>query len=330
MMHVLITGGTGFIGSRLALRCLAQGHVVTVLGQENTPAEEANSHSLQAQGANVVVGSVTDRERLLSVMHDIDLVYHLAAAQHEAHVPDRYFWEVNVTGTRNLLEVSAEAGVRRFVHGSTIGVYGTALAGTLDESSPVQPDNIYGRTKLEGEKLVLTFQDRLPVVIIRISETYGPGDRRLLKLFKAIRNNVFFMIGNGRNIHHPIYIEDLLDGLVLASTVADAPGQMFVLAGKEALTTNDMVAVIAEQLGARLRAFRVPLAPVLGVAMLLEKSCRPLGVQPPLHRRRMDFFRKSFMFSYEKAASILKFSPRWSFKEGVEETEKWYRSLGYI
>jgi nucleoside-diphosphate-sugar epimerase len=329
-MRVLITGGTGFIGSRLALHYLSRGDSVKVLGQENTAAEVANSNSLKAQGADVILASVANRNRLFEVAQGVDLVYHFAAAQHEANVPDQHFWDVNVTGTRNLLEASVAAGVQRFVHGSTIGVYGSSLAGVMHEQSPVHPDNIYGRTKLEGEKLVLSFQDKLPVVVIRISETYGPGDYRLLKLFKAIQKRVFFMIGNGRNMHHLIYIDDLIDGFILAGTVADAVGQLFVLAGKEALTTYDMVTLIAEHLGTQLPKFRAPLAPFSLVAMMLETLFRPLGMQPPLHRRRMDFFKKSFVFSHEKSARILGFAPKVSFKEGVAATAAWYKSLGYL
>jgi dihydroflavonol-4-reductase len=329
-MRVLITGGTGFIGSRLALQCLAKGDAVQVLGLEKTSAETANRACLAAQGAEVIVESMLNKERLFTVVRGTDVVYHLAAAQHEANVTEQHFWDVNVTGTHHLLEASREAGVKRFVHGSTIGVYGAALERIIDEQSPQRPNNIYGKTKLEGEKLVLSYREKLPVVIIRISETYGPGDHRLLKLFRAIHKNVFFMIGNGENKHHLIYISDLIDGLFLAATVADAVGEVFVLAGKEALTTNDMVAIIAEQLGTRIRKFRAPLPLFMGLAAMLETGLRPLGIQPPLHRRRMDFFKKSFMLSHDKASNLLGFTPTSSFAEGVKETVMWYRSNGYL
>jgi nucleoside-diphosphate-sugar epimerase len=329
-MRVLITGGTGFIGSRLALQCLATGHTVKVVGQQNTAAEAANSKDLVAQGVDVMLASVTDRDRMHSAVQGFDVVYHLAAAQHEANVPDQHFWAVNVTGTRNLLDASVQAGVKRFVLGGTIGVYGGALTGIIDEESPLAPDNIYGQTKREGEQLVLSYQDRLPVVVVRIPETYGPGDYRLLKLFRAIHKRLFFMIGSGRNLHHLIYIDDLLVGLTLAATVAEAPGRLLVLAGKEALSTNDMVAIIAEQLGVRVPAFRAPLFPFIVTATILEGSLRPLGIQPPLHRRRMDFFKKSIVLSHKKASRILGFTPQTSFKEGVKETAKWYGDMGYL
>ncbi|MBE9547078.1 MAG: NAD(P)-dependent oxidoreductase [Proteobacteria bacterium] len=329
-MNVFISGGTGFIGSRLALKCLEKGDSVKVLGQENNPAEAENKQLIEAKGAEVILASVTDRERLFELLQGIDLVYHLAAAQHEANVPDQVFWDVNVTGTKNILEASVSAGVKRFVHGSTIGVYGSTLEGNVDEQSPLKPDNIYGITKLEGEKLVLSFRQKLPVVIIRISETYGPGDRRLLKLFKAIKKNLFFMIGNGENIHHLIYVDDLIQGLFLAATTKEAVGNVFVLAGKEPLTTTEMVRAIAQELGTSIPKFRAPLFPFIFLAIMMEKVLRPLGIQPPLHRRRMDFFKKSFLFSQEKSLKTLGFVAQFSFPRGVSETAQWYTQMGYL
>jgi nucleoside-diphosphate-sugar epimerase len=271
---------------------------------------------------------VTDRDRVFEALQGIDVVYHLAAAQHEANVPNQRFWDVNVTGTENLLEASVAAGVARFVHGSTIGVYGTALDGCLDEQSPVHPDNIYGVTKLAAETRVLALREEFPVVIIRIAETYGPGDRRLLKLFKAIQKKVCFSIGSGKNLHHLIYIDDLVEGLCMAGTVKDAVGQVFVLAGKEPLTTAAMLETIARQLGTRIPAFHLPLSMFLAAAILLENTCRPLGIQPPLHRRRLDFFRKNFVFSQQRSAKLLGFTPRIAFEQGVAETARWYRARG--
>ncbi|TFH30162.1 MAG: NAD(P)-dependent oxidoreductase, partial [Deltaproteobacteria bacterium] len=263
---------------------------------------------------------------LPDLLKGIDVVYHLAAAQHEVNVPDKRFRDVNVQGTANLLEGSVTAGVKRFVHGSTIGVYGPGMGEQIDENSPLRPDNIYGKTKLEGENVVLSFKNSLPVVIVRIPETYGPGDRRLLKLFKAIRKGVFIMIGDGKNLHHLIYIDDLIDALSLAAEHPDAIGNLFVVAGEEPLTTNEMVAVIAARMGTRIPGFRVPLTALLLLATVMEKTCQPFGIKPPIYRRRMDFFRKNFSFSQEKAKRILGFQPKVRFPEGISLTADWYNS----
>jgi nucleoside-diphosphate-sugar epimerase len=329
-MNILITGGTGFIGSRLALRGAERGDTVEVLGQVNTPAEQENKKMLEDRGIRITLGSVTERDKIFRLARDCDVVFHLAAAQHEANVPDQHFWDVNVEGTRNVLEASIESGVKRFVHGSTIGVYGSAMEGEIDEESPLRPDNIYGITKREGEQLVLSFADKIPVAIVRISETYGPGDRRLLKLFKAVDKNMFFMIGQGDNKHQLIYVDDLVDGLYQSATSENALGEIVVLAGKEVLTTREMVDAIAKSLGKQIRRFRAPLWLFLSAAVLMEKTLRPLGIQPPLHRRRMDFFRKSFFFSREKSSRLLQFEPKTDFAQGVAETARWYQEQGYL
>ncbi len=329
-MNVFITGGTGFIGSRLALKCLERGDTVKVLGQDNNQAEAENKNLLEAQGAKVVLASVVNKDRMIRELQGIDLVFHLAAAQHEANVPDQRFWDVNVTGTKNVLEASVLAGVKRFVHGSTIGVYGETLEGTIDERSTLKPSNIYGETKLEGEKVVLSHQDKLPVVIIRISETYGPGDRRLLKLFKAVKKSRFLIIGKGDNLHHLTFIDDLIQGLFLASVSEAALGKPFVLAGKDFPTTNEMVEILGSQFNVKVPGLHLPLFPILMVAIMMEGILRPLGIQPPLHRRRMDFFRKSFLFSMDQSREALGYIPKVGFKEGVQETARWYEANGLL
>jgi len=326
-MNVLITGATGFIGSRLALKCVENNYSVRALGQENNAAESQNKELIAKMGAEVISGSVTDRDLMLEICSGIDWVFHLAAAQHEANVPDQYFRDINVDGVKNLLDGCVKAQVKRFIHGSTIGVYGASLEGDIDEKSPLQPNNIYGVTKLEAEQLVKSYRDRLSYVIIRISETYGPGDRRLLKLFKAIKKKAFFMIGKGENMHHLIYVDDLIEGLFLAAKSDEALGKIFVLAGKNPLTSNEMVKTIAHYYNSRIPKLHAPLFVFLTTAYIMERIFKPLGIQPPLHRRRMDFFRKSFYFSQVHALDILGFQAKTEFCEGVKKTADWYRDM---
>jgi len=328
-MRVLITGGTGFIGSRLALRYIEGGSSVCVFGQQNTDAEAANRAMIESKGAEVVIGSITDRQLLADVAEGADTVFHLAAAQHEMNVPDVHFREVNVGGTRTILEASISAGVSRFIHGSTIGVYGPA-SGRVDESSACRPDNIYGRTKLEGEEVARGYCDQLPLVIVRIPEVYGPGDRRLLKLFRTVKRGFFFTIGAGENCHHPLYVDDLIDALASLAVHPAAAGEVILLAGPEPVTTNEMVRAVASSVGSRAPTLRTPLAPWLAVATILEVTFRPLGLQPPLHRRRLDFFRKGFSIITDRARDLIGFSPAVSFEEGARRTATWYEREGWL
>ena len=329
-MHVLITGGTGFIGTRLALRCLERGDKVFLLGKSNNPAEDANRLLLEDKGAECFLGSILDKDLLdRSLSGGAEVVFHLAAVQHEMNVPDKLFRDVNVEGTRNLLDACLRHDVRRVVHGSTIGVYGK-LQGVIDESSPCTPDNIYGVTKLEGEQLALSYADRLAVSVVRIPEVYGPGDRRLLKLFKAVHGNKFFIIGSGKNLHHLVYVDDLIDGFFLLSSDDSTVGEVFLFAGEEPVTTRKMAETIAHVLDTRLPRMNAPLWPFWIMATLMEKTFRPLKIQPPLHRRRMDFFRKSFSLSSVKAFRKLGFVAKTSFSEGIAKTASWYQEQGLL
>src|SRR5262249_2152112 len=162
----------------------------------------------------------------------------------EAQQPESYFQRINVEGTRRLLQLAAEAGITRFVHGSTIGVYGSAAAGSLDENSVMAPDNPYGRTKAAAEQGVPEFTGPVDWCIVRISETYGPGDMRLLKLFRGVKKGRYLTVGNGENLHQLIYVDDLSRGLLAACSASAAPAETVLLVGSEQITTNAMVDAI--------------------------------------------------------------------------------------
>jgi nucleoside-diphosphate-sugar epimerase len=329
-MRILITGGSGFIGSRLALEARRAGHDLVVAGQLNTEAERARARELEAAGITIEQGPLQEAAYARRIAAGCQVVIHLAAAQHEANVPDQYFFDVNVGGTRTLLEASKAAGVERFVYGSTIGIYGESTGETLDERSPPRPMNVYGRSKLAAEQEVKQSAGTMPFSIVRISETYGPGDFRLLKLFRAVNRGRFRIIGSGQNRRQAIHVADLIRGLLLAATHPAAVGETFVLAGQETMTTAEMVEHVARALGRSAPRMRVPLWPFLAAAILMEKTLSPLGIQPPLHRRRLDFFRKSFIFSTEKAQRVLGYRPLVSFAVGTVETASWYRAQGYL
>ena len=326
--RILVTGGTGFIGSQLALHAAKLGHSVTVASPIRNDAERFRCDLLNRAGIRVVDAALDDTARLREAMAGHDAIVHLAAAQHEAEAPESHFRKVNVDGTRALLTLALREGVKRVVHGSTIGVYGDAGRGVLDELSPLAPDNPYGRTKAEGEAVVREFASRLEIAIVRISETYGPADLRLLKLFQAIRRGRYITLGSGLNERQLIYVEDLCRALLAAAQAPAAVGQTMILAGGERLTTDAMVASICNALGKPPRARHVPMWPFDIAARLCETVLPPLGLKPPLHSRRLDFFRKSFRFSTERATRILSFRPQVMFATGAQLTADWYREAG--
>jgi dihydroflavonol-4-reductase len=329
-MKILVTGGTGFIGSRLALEARSLGHEILTAGQLNSDAERARFKELAAAGIHIEQGPLQDPDYARRITTGCQVIMHLAAAQHEANVPDDYFFDVNVNGTRRLLEASKLAGVQRFVYGSTIGVYGESNGQVLDETTPPRPMNVYGRSKLAAEEVVKSSAGELATSIVRISETYGPGDFRLLKLFRALDRGRFVIIGSGENRRQAIHVQDLVQGLLLTATSPAAVGETFVMAGQEIMTTREMVQHVAHALGRPAPRWHLPLWPFLAAAVMMEKALSPLGIQPPLHRRRLDFFRKSFVFSTAKAQRLLGFTASVPFARGTIETAHWYREQGYL
>lgn len=327
-MRILITGGTGFIGSQLARVAATRGDEVRVLGMTNTAAEARNVERLRAAGIHVTLASL-DGDAFLPLLEGVDVVHHLAAAQHETNVPDAHYWRINVACTERLLDACIAAGVERLVYGSTMGVYGKQT-GVLDETSPRQPDSIYGITKAAAEDVVLARRDALDVVVVRIAEAYGPGDYRLLKLFRAIARRRFLIIGDGQNRHPLIFIDDLVAGLDAAAAHPAASGEVFILAGRDQPTTLEMTRIVAESLGQPEPRLRMPVLPFLGLALAMEHTLRPLGISPPLHRRRLDFFRRSLQLSFDKASRMIGFDPRRSFHEGAAASAAWYREAGEI
>lgn len=329
-VRLLITGATGFIGSRLALHARRSGYDVLATGRAELDVECERLHELRSANVRAEAGLLQDAAFVGKLVRDRDVVIHLAAAQHEAGESDAYFRSTNVDAVRILLDACKHAGIRRFVYGSTMGVFGEACDGALDEQAPTAPDNIYTRTKLEAEGLVRSYADAFETCVVRICETYGPGDFRLLKLFRAIDRGRFIMIGRGDNTRQCIHVNDLIRALLLAALHPDAAGELFIAAGRDPITTSGMVRDIAAALDRDAPRLHAPLWPFVIAARVLETVLPPLRIQPPLHSRRLDFFRKSFVFSTAKAQRVLGFTPEIDFLTGAADTVRWYRARGYL
>jgi len=331
-MRLLVTGGTGFIGSHLAEQGRRLGAEVVVLGLADRPEERANVELLRRQGVQVMPGSITDPDLCGQAVRGATHVFHLAVAMREGAKSDQFFQSVNLDGTRRLLEASVDAGVRRFVYCSTIGIYGHRAAGITREDSPLAPGNIYERTKVSAEGLVRGFGSArsLPFTILRPADVYGPRDQRLLKLFKGVSAGRFPLFGKGEGRRHMIYVDDVVSGFFRACEREGALGESFILAGPKACTLRELVAEVQAATGSRRYGIRLPLKPMLGVAGVVEDLSRKLGVEPPIYRRRMDFFWSDSEFDTSHARQGLDWAPRVDLPEGIRRTLEDYRRSGAL
>jgi nucleoside-diphosphate-sugar epimerase len=257
-------------------------------------------------------------------------VYHIAALYREARYADDAYTRVNVRGTENVLEACARAGARRLVHCSTVGVHGD-VAVPADEHAPFAPGDVYQQTKLEGELAVRRRIDAgFPATIFRPVGIHGPGDMRFLKLFRTVARGTFRMIGSGKVLYHMTYIDDLVQGIILCGEHPAAMGRTYILCGAHYTTVEQLVAEIGRAVGRPVRRGHVPLGPVKLAARVCETLCRPCGIEPPLHMRRLDFFVKDRGFTAEKAHREIGYEAKVSLTEGLARTARWYRDRNLL
>jgi nucleoside-diphosphate-sugar epimerase len=279
-----------------------------------------------------VEGDLTDGASIRRAVSGVDRIFHIAAVYREAKLPDRVYYDVNVEGTRRLVEASLAEGGLPFLYCSTCGVHGEVNQPPVDETAPYNPGDIYQKTKVDAEKVVFQAhrEHGLPAVILRPVGIYGPGDGRFLKLFRGVARRRFPMIGSGRVYYHLTHVEDVARGFIRAAETPEAVGQAFILAGKDYTTVKELVDLIARKAGARPPWLRVPAGPVYLAAVVCEAVCRRLGIEPPLHRRRLDFFLKDRAFRIDKAGKILGWEPQVDLERGIGQTLDWYRSRGWL
>ncbi len=292
----------------------------------------ARAADLAGAGVELVTGDLRDAASLDAALRGVEVAYNIAALYRQAGLPASTYRTVNAEAVALLVRRAAEAGVRRVVHCSTVGVHGDVERPPASEDAPLRPGDVYQETKVEGERLgrEAAAETGVELVIARPSGIYGPGDRRLLKLFRGVARQRFVILGDGKIFYHLTHVNDLCEGFRLCGEVPAAAGRTYILAGGEVTTLNELTRIIASEANVLPPRLHLPVWPFWIAGAVCEAVCAPLGIEPPLYRRRVDFFTKSRAFDITRARRELGYAPSVTLREGIRQTLGWYREHGWL
>jgi len=325
---VLVTGATGFTGVNLTKKLVEAGMKVRAVARQSSDLSPLAGLDIQW-----VRGDVFDKNVISDAMDGQEYVFHIAAAYRDPSCTLEDYRNVHMKSTELIAkEAARSAQFKRLIHISTVGVHGHISRPPADELYPFDPGDDYQQTKLEAEQWLVEFAavNKLAYTVIRPAAIYGPGDKRLLKVFKMAMKPYFFLLGQGKCLYHLVHVDDLTDALLVAATHPAALGEIFIIGNPEPLSIDGMARVVAGYFGRKLRVVRLPITPFFLAGDLCEMLCRPLGLQPPIYRRRVAFYSKDRAFDVSKMKDVLGFIPRNSNKDGLQETARWYAEQGWL
>lgn len=307
----LVTGGTGAVGPVVVQQLLRAGYQVRMLVWGETPP------GMIPDEATPFAGDINDRDVLRKALRGTDVVFHLAAKLHINNPTpslQKEYHRVNVEGTRCLAEMAAEAAVKRFVHFSTINVYGSSTyPNVFDETSPLNCESWYAETKCESERIAL---DRTPATVLRMAAVYGPRMKgNYARLLAVLRAGRYLPIGPGHNRRTLVYQEDVAEAAILAATHPQAIGQTYNVSDGQIHTVGEIVGAMCRALDRREPIARLPIAPAKACASIVDLGLRCLGRQP-FARNAVNKFIEDMAVSAEKIREELHFLPRYDLERG--------------
>jgi nucleoside-diphosphate-sugar epimerase len=315
-MKALVTGATGFIGSHLVEGLLRQGFDVSCLVRNTS-----SLRNIEGLNVRLITGDCADIESLSKAVKGFDYIFHLAGLTKACSEKD--FFNANVKGTENISRAVIENNpdIKRFVYASSL-----AASGPADNCKPCQEDcmphpvSVYGRTKLEGEKIVLSHKKDMPITVVRPPAVYGPRDKDLLVFFKMIKTGIIPYWG--KCYYSFIYVEDLINGIILSALNDEAEGEIFFMSDGNIYSSDDIINAISDALQKRPLKINMPgfVMPVLG---FVSEKIKGANIINPDKIKEMRH--PYWICDTGKAVSVLKFEPKVKIKEGAKWTADWYR-----
>lgn len=325
-MKAFVTGASGFLGSHLVDLLLAQGHEVRCLVRKTS-----NLRWLKTKPIQLIEGSLqTGDPGLKRGLQGADLCFHVAGLI-SATKPQEYF-QVNVGGTRHCLDTCLQAAphLKRFVLVSSIAACGPSRNGSkLTEQTPAQPLTIYGQSKLEAEKLTLSYRDRLPITILRPPAIYGPRDSMIYPIFKLARKGWFFVPAGKPKYVSMAYVEDVARSCLWAAQEPKSRGEIYFIADDDCYTWQDIADCLANIFYRKVKKIPLPKSLLWSLALLEECRARLIKKSPRMHRGHVAQFFQHWGIQIDKIKRA-GFIPQFNLEAGMKTTVAGYRQLGWL
>ncbi|MEN6623011.1 MAG: NAD-dependent epimerase/dehydratase family protein [Smithella sp.] len=317
---VLITGATGAVGPLVVTAFSNAGYLVRTFSLDRP-------RDRWPQNVETVSGDVTDKEAVRKAMIGVDVVIHLAALLHIVNPPpelQKKYEQINVGGTKNIVEAAVKAGVDRIVFFSTIAVYGMSDGNILNEDSPTNPATFYAKTKLAAEKMVLLAKNKEGLnigTILRLGAVYGSRIKgNYERLMHALARHRFIPIGKGLNRRSLVYDKDVAQAAVLAAFHPVAAGRVYNVTDGEFHTVNEIINSICFALGRKRPRVSLPIKPACIIAHIIEKVRQTTGLKLPAVKAMIDKYSEDVIVDGGLIQKELGFSPRYDLQRGWVET----------
>jgi dihydroflavonol-4-reductase len=320
-MKVLVTGGTGFIGSNLIEKLVSRNYEVYTIAKDNMNIEFLNSLNVK-----VLEYDLNNLPDLENELHDVDYIYHLAGVTRAINKNDYYLG--NFLATRNLLKVCKHSckKLKRFVYVSSLAAVGPSLDGKpVDEETPYHPISHYGKSKMMGELEVIRSSNKLPITILRPSSVYGPRERDIFEYFKLVKHGIKPIIGFNQKKLNMIFCDDLVDSIIAAGEHPKAVNEVYFVGSEKAYTNHQIGEAIAIAQNKSSICIRIPHLIVYTVGIIEEIFGkifrRPVFLN--LQKAR-ESIQQRWDCSIQKIEDDVGFHPKVSLSKGMEKTYEWY------
>lgn len=323
IMKVFVTGATGFIGSHLIPVLIKKGYKVVVLVRSQDKARP-----FQQLKVKTVIGEISNPHSFINTLNQCDICIHLAAMRTNWG-KEKDFYNINALAIDNI--INAKTKLKHVIITSSVYAIGDLKKIPADESSPLCPKDIYGKSKrlLEERTIQNANKYNIPYTIIRPAIAYGPGDNELSfmnKLIRMVVNKKVTILGNGNNLIHLINIDDLINGYMKVIE-KNGTNQVYILAGAKPIKLINLINIIKKDVRSDIRITKIPFYPALLLSYLIEYlykvaySLLPnvFVNEPLLLPIKVKIYGKNWYYNISKAVKELGFNPKVTYNDGISK-----------